>query len=832
MSAGERKGLCSVADPEADLISQQPHDDSDLVGQVGETPVLLKKHNPVVCTSEHSSSTHTTPHRHIQQHLQLKTTTPAPPNSLTQTMTAPMTKTEIIEELARLGELPPKSWSRTECMVRMEELREAHGLTANPRAKSKTPLKLRMTQLNAASRRKSDLVKFCQELGVAMTGHETIPILQKKATQMILDQTECSSEDPVGFGVHAALSYQELKLEQPECSVGDQGGCTDMPSSGLIGSVAHERGQQDADLVNSRDPESATDSSRDLVGARLHQDTPPKGAKGAASATSKQSGASSSNQTNVTTSVLKDLTEAVLELKEQVQHLQSGQPEEEDLAFQRSELRDDFQERLIVLEPGVEPESDLPQHLPGTKGGDPSSCHQTLSASETQNMKRKRDDLLSGVLRSLSAKEQVQLLEVACDENSVLTNTMRELTKHEHTAQRLSIWNGFDISVGSGVKGVLDRIDQFSPEVVWLAPECGPYSVMQNINQRTAEQRSDLEVKRKQALKQYVGCAVIFQYCYQKGIHVVWELSQSCQAWRLPVIQKLIKKYQPHFAIVRGCQVNLRNKNKQLISKGWKLMTSHGPLAKRMTMPCRCAPGTYHAPCEGNSRGTAFYTREFALRACREIVRGGDQGFWMRDLKGKEHVHEQFGLGTMCVCEEVKCHRSNNPCGHCAQSFQHEVMTADRHDRVLREPLNDEEVKRRLYLLHSATGHGSVENMIQSLKRKGVASKVIDLAKQFRCPVCEERKRPQPRNLASLEPLPPKFATVSCDVGHWIHPQTKEKWQFVLMVDEGSRFRVSRMVLHGKQKHISAAQFVHVFQESWVAYFGPTDLTTGSGWCL
>ena len=40
------------------------------------------------------------------------------------------------------------------------------------------------------------------------------------------------------------------------------------------------------------------------------------------------------------------------------------------------------------------------------------------------------------------------------------------------------------------------------------------------------------------------------------------------------------------------------------------------------------------------------------------------------------------------------------------------------------------------------------------------------------------------------------------------------------MIDEGSRFRVARMISKGKQQHLSAAQFVDVFGESWVEYFG------------
>eukprot|EP00435_Cladocopium_sp_Y103_P070486 s548_g35.t1 len=40
------------------------------------------------------------------------------------------------------------------------------------------------------------------------------------------------------------------------------------------------------------------------------------------------------------------------------------------------------------------------------------------------------------------------------------------------------------------------------------------------------------------------------------------------------------------------------------------------------------------------------------------------------------------------------------------------------------------------------------------------------------------------------------------------------------MVDEGSKFRVARMIHQGQKKHVSAGQFLSQFREAWVAYFG------------
>ena len=79
------------------------------------------------------------------------------------------------------------------------------------------------------------------------------------------------------------------------------------------------------------------------------------------------------------------------------------------------------------------------------------------------------------------------------------------------------------------------------------------------------------------------------------------------------------------------------------------------------------------------------------------------------------------------------------------------------------DPKGEEALKRKLCLLHAAAD-----------------PKVLELARNFRCSVCEERRRVQPRQVASLEPLPPKFHTLTADVGHWVHPGTGEQQNFMV----------------------------------------------------
>ena len=133
------------------------------------------------------------------------------------------------------------------------------------------------------------------------------------------------------------------------------------------------------------------------------------------------------------------------------------------------------------------------------------------------------------------------------------------------------------------------------------------------------------------------------------------------------------------------------------------------------------------------------------------------------------------------------------------------------------------EIQKKLQLLHSATGHGPVKHLIQALRRRGVHRSVLEEAERFECAVCKERQRPKPRPKSSFEPLPPKWSTVAADMGTWEHPQEGKNYQFLLVIDEGSRFRVGRVLGEGRKYHVGATQFLETFHECWCQYFGLPD---------
>ena len=74
------------------------------------------------------------------------------------------TKEELVRKLLEIGEHVPDSWTKPEVQHHAEGCFKARGLDVNAAfKKQKTPLRTKIAQLNAAARKKADLVKLLQE---------------------------------------------------------------------------------------------------------------------------------------------------------------------------------------------------------------------------------------------------------------------------------------------------------------------------------------------------------------------------------------------------------------------------------------------------------------------------------------------------------------------------------------------------------------------------------------------------------------------------------------------------------------------------------------------
>lgn len=117
--------------------------------------------------------------------------------------------------------------------------------------------------------------------------------------------------------------------------------------------------------------------------------------------------------------------------------------------------------------------------------------------------------------------------------------------------------------------------------------------------------------------------------------------------------------------------------------------------------------------------------------------------------------------------------------------------------------------------IHRSTGHGSIENLVKALQDRGAKQHVIDIAKKWKCPSCDKYKRTNPRRFATLSPIPQKWERIQADVATWMHPRTKKNHHILLVIDEGSRFRIGRQVASGDGNQCTWLDLKRVLEENW-----------------
>ena len=442
---------------------------------------------------------------------------------------------------------------------------------------------------------------------------------------------------------------------------------------------------------------------------------------------------------------------------------------------------------------------------PDEPAPDPDHSAKLLGVKRHKALLQHFSDAFEHEWNGLAFGDRLVLLEVCCSPESELTRCCQEVFGAE-SGKRMHHENGGDVETRAGRDLVKQVIYDRRPRLVWISPECGPFSPLQHLNRRTEQQRADLQEKRRHAKLQYEGAVEIAEYAKGLGIDFVIELSERCEAWQLPVLQKFQDRVQGTIGVCKGCQVGLRDKDGQLLGKGWKMLGSNQELIRHMSL--RCTTDHPHGKCEGSNvcRSTAFYPPRFAKRVMEHLKLAECSARVLRELVDGCDMTGAVGLH---VDHEDSVGLHVNHGAHLAVE-----------DACVVSPERRQEILSSLRRIHSATGHCSVDYLLRALKKRNASAEVIEVARDFQCPICEERVSPRPRPQSSLEDLPEKWCRMQADAGTWVHPDGQTSVQFLLGIDEGSRFRVGSLLPAARTKGISGSDLVDFYETRWKPLFG------------
>lgn len=241
-----------------------------------------------------------------------------------------LTKAELIIELAKMGEVPPREWTSVEISARLDELRAEQGQAPLQQKKERTPLRQMVIRLNQAAKKKAHLLQFATQLGMNPNPNDTIAMLQKKCLMRIYQETPATGEDPVGFGAHSSLTYQEVQLHQPDyarwavITMEENGGESDPRLTRLATWLQQQQQQEQAN--EKRKPKIKPISPAVLMEKGYLK---TKGKMIATSPPSTDSEAASASQAAVTNAAIRQLTSLVTRLQEDVATMKEERPHKE-----------------------------------------------------------------------------------------------------------------------------------------------------------------------------------------------------------------------------------------------------------------------------------------------------------------------------------------------------------------------------------------------------------------------------------------------------------------------------------------------------------------------
>ncbi len=328
---------------------------------------------------------------------------------------------------------------------------------------------------------------------------------------------------------------------------------------------------------------------------------------------------------------------------------------------------------------------------------------------------------------------ELDLVEIFCAPNSMMT---RIAAQSGLIAARWTK-DDVDLETEEGYQQAKEWLCESRPKRLWLSPECGPFSIMQNINQRTPEQRARLYEKRKKGLIQWRNCIRLAWVQLELGGYFYIEQPQSCMTWRLKDThtRQLLDNHST-FCIRDQCFDDLKHPKSGLpLRKSTRIQSNDDTFTSQFAQRCT-EHSTVHGRIEGGklSYSTSFYTQPFCQRAV-QIWKSKDAvtpKTFLKKFRDAQQVEEPNYTCSDCGSfTPTPLHG----CSKCSEDYTYPIMPAV--SELMQDIPEDDDGNsslQKLMRVHRNLGHPPNRLLAQILKEAKAPESVIDLASNIECP--------------------------------------------------------------------------------------------------
>ena len=188
----------------------------------------------------------------------------------------------------------------------------------------------------------------------------------------------------------------------------------------------------------------------------------------------------------------------------------------------------------------------------------------------------------------------------------------------------MDLRTGYDLLTAEGRRKAMEVIERQQPKIIHMAPVCGPWSQMQNINDP-----SDTYQKRKKYLPMVEFCARVALYHFEHGRYSIFENPATSKIWFTKCFQRLLMKHAVTYGTLDMCAFGMRDPHGYYYYKPTSLLHNFpdgvlNPIFKRCSNKSKKDPTHYHQPLEGSAPGYGSRTKlaqVYPYRFCSTLIR-------------------------------------------------------------------------------------------------------------------------------------------------------------------------------------------------------------------
>ena len=139
----------------------------------------------------------------------------------------------------------------------------------------------------------------------------------------------------------------------------------------------------------------------------------------------------------------------------------------------------------------------------------------------------------------------------------------------------------------------MELIDELQPELIIGCPPCGPYSILQGLNQERADP-AVVQSKLGEARRHLEFCTQLYEQQMQRGKLFLHEHPNTARSWREPCIQRICE--MPFVQRITGdmCRQGMVGQDEHgvaLVKKPTGYMTNSKCIAQELSLRCENRPG-------------------------------------------------------------------------------------------------------------------------------------------------------------------------------------------------------------------------------------------------